>query len=346
MAQEPEQLYKPIIGITLGDFNGIGPEVIFKTLNDSRITKLCTPVIYASIKVIQRWKKLLDLEDFHYQGIKSIDEVNLKKINVVQVWEDDYAVEPGKVTDIAGKCAYLSLKAATEDLQNNKLDGIVTSPINKKNIQNEEFKYAGHTEFFADKFGKNSESLMFLVAEKLKVAVVTGHIPISKVASTITKDLIVSKAKLILNSLKKDFGLGKPKVAILGLNPHAGDNGIIGTEDDEIVSAAIEELKNGGNLVFGPYPADGFFGNGSYDKFDAVLAMYHDQGLIPFKTLSMETGVNYTAGLSVVRTSPDHGTAYDIAGKNKADETSFREALFTNIQILKYKKGLLVVHGL
>jgi 4-hydroxythreonine-4-phosphate dehydrogenase len=342
-----EQIHKPLIGITLGDYNGIGPEVILKSLSDNKILRSCTPIIYGSMKVLTKYRKLLNLEDWMLNPIKSPDQANPKRTNIISCWDDQHLeIEPGKVTQEAGQGAWCALKAAAEDLKNNHIEAVVTGPINKSNIQNEEFKYAGHTEFFADLFSANEgkkESLMFLVSEQLRVGVVTGHIPLEQVKPSLTRDRITSKLLLMIKSLQQDFGIQKPKIAVLGLNPHAGEEGLLGKEELDIITPAMQALKNKGTLLYGPFPADGFFGMGSYKRFDAVLAMYHDQGLIPFKTIAFESGVNFTAGLKVVRTSPDHGTAYNIAGKNQADETSMREAIYTACDIVKKRKDLIVV---
>ena len=327
---------KPRIGITIGDLNGIGPEVIIKVLSDNRLMSLLTPVVYGSTKVLSFYRKLMNLEEFNYSQVKSDNQFYYKKVNVVNCWEDIIEITPGIPTSESGNAAYLSIKKATEDLRANNIDAVVTAPIDKKNIQNEEFEFKGHTEYFTEKFDAK-ESLMLLTSDKVRVGVVTGHIPLKEISSHLTKELIINKSTLLINSLKNDFGISKPKIALLGLNPHAGENGLLGSEETEIIIPAIDELKNKGNLVFGPFPADGFFGTGDYKKYDGVLAMYHDQGLIPFKTLAFDTGVNFTAGLSVVRTSPDHGTAYSIAGKNLADETSFRAALYQAIDIVKIR---------
>lgn len=331
--------HKPLIGITIGDFNGIGPEVILKTINDGEILHLFTPVIYASTLVLQKCRKLCNMaEDVAFVTIKDIADAQPKKINVLECWTEDVAIEPGQVTEIAGKCAFLSLKTCTEHLKNGCIDAMVTAPINKKNIQSADFNFIGHTEYLQSQFSA-SQVLMFMVSENLKIAVVSMHVSIKEVENDITKEKIAAKLQMMLQSLKKDFGILKPKIAVLGLNPHAGDGGIIGKEDIEIIKPLIEEYKNKGDMVFGPYPADGFFAAKSYLQFDAILAMYHDQGLIPFKMLAFEDGVNYTAGLKAIRTSPDHGTAYDIAGKNMANESSFRAAVYTAIDILKKGKG-------
>lgn len=334
--------HKPIIGITLGDFNGVGPEVTLKALSNNTILKMCTPVIYGSVKVLSKYRKLLNLEEWTLHPVKSIDQISPKRTNVLNCWNENLEIQPGKVTAEAGQNAFIALKSAVADLQNKHIDAIVTAPINKFNIQNEEFKFAGHTEYFTQSFGVQ-DSLMLLVSEGLRVGVVTGHIPLGAVKEAITKEKIISKATILLQTLKRDFGIQKPKIALLGLNPHAGEEGLLGNEEQEIITPVIQELKHKGNMVFGPFPADGFFGTMSYKKYDAVLAMYHDQGLIPFKTIAFESGVNYTAGLPIVRTSPDHGTAYNISGKNVASETSMREAIFLAIDIVNMRKEVVAV---
>jgi 4-hydroxythreonine-4-phosphate dehydrogenase len=334
--------HKPIIGITLGDFNGVGPEVTLKALSNNTILKMCTPVIYGSVKVLSKYRKLLNLEEWTLHPVKSIDQISPKRTNVLNCWNENLEIQPGKVTAEAGQNAFIALKSAVADLQNKHIDAIVTAPINKFNIQNEEFKFAGHTEYFTESFGVQ-DSLMLLVSEGLRVGVVTGHIPLGSVKEAITKEKIISKATILLQTLKHDFGIQKPKIALLGLNPHAGEEGLLGNEEQEIITPVIQELKHKGNMVFGPFPADGFFGTMSYKKYDAVLAMYHDQGLIPFKTIAFESGVNYTAGLPIVRTSPDHGTAYSISGKNVASETSMREAIFLAIDIVTMRKEVVAV---
>lgn len=337
-----EQLQKPVIGITLGDYNGIGPEVILKSIADTTIFKIFTPVIYGSMKVLIRYRKLFQMEDGMFHSIKSIDQIHHRKVNVITCWDDaNLEIEPGKVTPEAGQGAYQAIKAATEDLKNGLIDAIVTGPINKHTIQSEHFQYAGHTEYFAEHFG-SGDSLMLLVSDILRVGVVTGHIPLEQVKASLTKDKIVSKLLLMVKSLQQDFGIQKPRIAVLGLNPHAGEEGLLGNEEKDIITPAIQSLKAKGMLIFGPFPADGFFGTASYKKYDAVLGMYHDQGLIPFKTIAFDNGVNFTAGLSAVRTSPDHGTAYSIAGKNQADETSMRTAIFTACDIVKQRRELIV----
>lgn len=326
---------KPIIGITLGDYNGIGPEVILKVLQGNHLNKLCTPVVYGSMRVLNRYKHLLDMKDWQLFGANHINNINPKAANVLTCFPDQSTeVEPGKVTQEAGKAALASLQKAVSDLKEGKLDAIVTAPINKANIQSDEFKFPGHTEYLADAFEAN-EYLMFMVSEDLRVGVATGHIPVTEVSKHLTKELISQKLQQMLSSLSQDFGISKPRIAVLGLNPHAGEGGLLGNEENDVITPAIQEFKNKGQLIFGPFPADGFFGMMQHKKFDAVLAMYHDQGLIPFKMLAFESGVNFTSGLPIVRTSPDHGTAYDIAGKNKADESSMRQAIFTAIDIVK-----------
>ena len=325
------------IGISIGDVNGIGLEVIIKTLSNPAILNYCTPIVYGHTKVASYHRKANNLPDFSFNVINNAEQAQSRKANMINCWEEDVNIELGLVTEAGGKYALLSLERATADLAVGNLDALVTAPINKDNIQSDTFSFPGHTEYLQQKSG-SKDVLMFLIAEGLRVGVVTGHIPLKDVAKSITKEKIVNKINLINESLKKDFWIEKPKIAVLGLNPHASDNGLLGKEEAEMISPAIKELYDRGVMCFGPYPADGFFGNAAYKQFDAVLAMYHDQGLIPFKTLAFHNGVNYTAGLSFVRTSPDHGTGYDIAGKNLADPTSFTEALFAAIHIVKKRR--------
>jgi 4-hydroxythreonine-4-phosphate dehydrogenase len=326
--------FKARLGLTIGDTNGIGPEVIIKTLSDQRILNFCTPVIYASANVLNRVRKALSAEHFNYQQVQSVQAIVPKKVNLITCLDENLEVHLGNPTPESGKASLDSLMAASRDLKAGLLDGIVTAPIDKENIQTEEFKFPGHTEFLTSYFNA-PESLMLLVSGDLRVATITGHMPVKDVSARISFDLIIRKVTILLESLKKDFGILKPRIAILGLNPHAGENGLLGTEELEIIRPAVMHLKEKGHLVFGPYPGDGFFGMQQYKQVDAVVSMYHDQGLIPFKTLAFESGVNFTAGLPVVRTSPDHGTAYDIASKHTASETSFREALFLACDIIK-----------
>lgn len=325
------------VGISIGDVNGIGLEVIIKTLSDSRIYDYCTPIVYGHTKVASFHRRTINVHEFNFQVITDPSQAQYRKPNMINCWEEDVKIELGSVTEAGGKYAFLSLQRATNDLLNGSIDALVTAPINKDNIQSEEFNFPGHTEYLQERDGA-AESLMFLVSDTLRVGVVTGHIPLIKVAESITTGKVLTKLKLMDTSLRRDFWIRKPRIAVLGLNPHAGDNGLIGSEEQQIIAPAIAEARSNDMLAFGPYPADGFFANGSYMQFDAVLAMYHDQGLIPFKQIAFESGVNFTAGLSFVRTSPDHGTAYDIAGKNKASEISFREALFTAIHIVKHRR--------
>lgn len=328
---------KVIVGISQGDINGIGLEVIIKTFLDPQIFDICTPVIFGSNKTASFHRKALNIEDFSFNQIRDVSEANPKRANIINVYEEEVAVELGKQTETGGTYALKSLEAAAYALAQGKVNVLVTAPINKENIQSPDFKFPGHTEYLDEKFG-DGNSLMFLVSDTLRVAVVTGHIPVTQVAQALTAEKILKKIQVLNKSLIQDFEVRKPKIAVLGLNPHAGDNGVIGNEEQNIIIPAITKAKEEGLMVYGPYPADGFFGNSTYKQFDAVLAMYHDQGLIPFKTIAFNAGVNFTAGLPVVRTSPDHGTAYDIAGKNIASEESFRRAIYTAIDIYKVRK--------
>jgi 4-hydroxythreonine-4-phosphate dehydrogenase len=326
--------HKPRIGISIGDLNGIGPEVILKALTDHRIYSLLTPVIYGAAKVITFYKKQLGLEDFNYSQVRNRGQYAPKTINVVNCWEDQFDITPGKASAQSGKASFQALKQACEDLKDGHIDALVTAPIDKHSIHSEEFPFTGHTEFITRFFGA-TDSLMFMVSDALRVGLVTEHVPVKDIAALITKEKLEVKLKLMEHSLKNDFGVSKPRIAVLGLNPHAGDGGLIGNEDEQVIKPVVNDLRNKGKLVYGPYPADGFFASGQYQKFDGILAMYHDQGLVGFKTISFENGINFTAGLSVVRTSPDHGTAYQLAGKNQANENSFREALYKATEILK-----------
>jgi 4-hydroxythreonine-4-phosphate dehydrogenase len=329
---------KPVIGITTGDLNGIGPEVIIKTFSDNRMLDICTPVIFASNKVINFYRKLIAEYPFTFTSTKEIGNLNLKQVNIFNCWDEEVPIQPGAFTEAAGKYAIRSLMVATQCLKDKELDAMVTAPIHKSNTNLPDFPYTGHTPFLKDKFGAK-DVLMLLYSEGLRVALVTEHVPVNKIAELITKEAIQSKINLLKETLVKDFGIDKPRIAILGLNPHAGDDGQIGNEEKLIIKPLIEQAQKQGHLVYGPYSADAFFGRGSYKHFDAVLAMYHDQGLIPFKTLAQDMGVNYTAGLPVIRTSPDHGTAFDIAGKDLADPSSFREAVYQAIDLLKQRKN-------
>ena len=323
------------VGISIGDINGIGCEIILKTFEDSRMLDFCVPVIFASNKIISQQKKDLGI-NIIFHGIHDASKAVEGKINVVNVLKEGLNINYGQVTEKAGMLAIKSLKAAVDALKNNQIDVLVTAPINKSNIQSEDFKFPGHTDFLAQELGGNS--LMFMVTQDLKIGLLTDHVAVKDVADNINSELIKQKVLLIEKSLTMDFGIRRPKIAMLGINPHSGDNGVIGKEDDEVLKPTIDELSKDGHLVFGPYAADSFFGSGSHKNFDAVLAAYHDQGLIPFKTLSFGRGVNFTAGLSHVRTSPDHGTAYEIAGKGSADHNSFKEAVFSAIEIFKNRR--------
>jgi 4-hydroxythreonine-4-phosphate dehydrogenase len=335
MSDQPQPTSKPVVGITLGDYNGIGPEVILKALYGNQLTRHCTPIVYGSMRVLNRYRNLLELKDWQLQGIQQVGQASPKLTNVITCFPDNQTeVEPGKITPEAGQAALACLQRATDDLKAGLLDALVTAPINKHNIQSETFKFPGHTEYFASVF-EVRDSLMFMVSETLRVGVVTGHVPLGRVRAGVNQDSLTRKISQMLDSLKRDFGIVKPKIAVLGLNPHAGEAGLLGQEEKEILGPVMENFKKKGHLLFGPFPTDGFFAAGHYRKFDAVLAMYHDQGLTPFKMIAFDSGVNFTAGLPVVRTSPDHGTAYDIAGKNEADEHSMLAAIFTAIDIAK-----------
>lgn len=330
---------KPIIGITTGDLNGIGLELIIKTFSDNRLLELCSPVVFASNKVINFYRKLVPTEHpFNFASTKDLTKLNPKQVNIFNCWEEEVPLQPGVLTEYGGKYAIRSLMVATQCLKDGQLDAMVTAPIHKSNTQLPDFPYTGHTPFLKDKFGAK-DVLMLLYQGDLRVALVTEHVPLANVASMLTKELLQSKIQMLRESLIKDFGIDKPKIAVLGLNPHAGDGGKIGNEEHTIIKPLLEQLQQQGQLVFGPYSADAFFARHSYQSFDAVLAMYHDQGLVPFKTIAHGEGVNYTAGLPVVRTSPDHGTAFDIAGKNEADPSSFREAVFQCIDLLNQRKS-------
>ena len=328
----------PVIGISVGDMNGIGIELIIKTFSDSRITELCTPVIFASNKVINFYRKLMPEVNINYNNIKEISKANPKQLNILSVWEEDVEITPGQATEIGGKYGVLSLQAAVSALKAKEIDALVTAPLNKNTMQSGDFNFTGHTPYLKDAF-KADEVLMLMVAENMKVALLTEHVAIGDVAKNITKEQIIKKIAILKTSLKKDFGIDRPKIAVLGLNPHAGDGGLVGREEKEIIRPAVQEEKKNDCTVLGPYSADAFFARGSHERFDAVLAMYHDQGLIPFKSLAIGEGTNFTAGLSVIRTSPDHGTAFDIAGKNLADESSFRQAIFTAMDIFETRMG-------
>jgi 4-hydroxythreonine-4-phosphate dehydrogenase len=330
------QQQRPVIGISIGDLNGIGAEVIIKTFSDHRLLELCTPLIFASNKLINFYRKSTPEINFNYQNTKDFSRITPKQINIYNCWEEEVAVLPGQLTDIGGSYAVKSLVAAVEALRDRKIQGLVTAPIHKKNTQSPTFNFTGHTPYLKQAFNV-SDVLMLMVSDSFKVGLVTEHVPVKDIARYITREAIQSKLKILNESLMRDFGIDKPKIAVLGLNPHAGDEGLIGKEDEEIIKPVIKDAKHQ-MMVFGPYSADAFFARNYQSRFDAVLAMYHDQGLIPFKSLSAGEGVNFTAGLPMVRTSPDHGTAFDIAGKNKADASSFLAALYTCMDIIRNRQ--------
>ena len=323
------------LGISIGDLNGVGCEVALKTFEDSRMLDFCTPVFFASNKTISAQKSALGI-DIDFSSIQEVSNAIDGKVNVINVWEEIPNIQFGEATKEAGAFAIKSLRAAVDALKNGDIDVLVTAPINKNNIQTEDFDFPGHTDFLAQEL--EGESLMFMVTDGLKIGLLTDHLAVKDAPAAINPILIRTKVRTIEKSLQIDFGVRRPKVALLGINPHSGDNGTIGKEDDEILRPVIKEMSDAGHLVFGPYAADGFFGSNTYKNFDAILAAYHDQGLIPFKTLSFGKGVNFTAGLSKIRTSPDHGTAYDIAGKGTADHSSFKEAVFTALSIFKNRQ--------
>ncbi|OYU57236.1 MAG: 4-hydroxythreonine-4-phosphate dehydrogenase PdxA [Chitinophagaceae bacterium BSSC1] len=331
------ELQKPVIGFTCGDLNGIGIELIIKTLSDHRILEICTPVVFANNKCINFYKKTMPEVNFSYSSVKELNRLNPKQVNIFNCWEEEVVINPGQLNEIGGKYALESLTQATQALKEGLIHGLVTAPIHKKNIHTEAFPYTGHTPYFKAFFNV-SDVVMFMVAENMRVGLVTEHVTVADVSKHITRENILLKLKIMHNSLQKDFGVDKPKIAVLGLNPHAGDEGLIGAEEETIIKPAIKDAKQS-MLVFGPYSADAFFARGQFEKFDAVLAMYHDQGLIPFKSLAIGEGVNYTAGLPVIRTSPDHGTAFDIAGKDKADANSFIVAVFEAVDIYRSRNG-------
>lgn len=329
MYQKEENI---LLGISIGDMNGIGPEVIIKTFEDLRMMELCTPIVFANAKLISYIKKILNL-NISVHSIDDLSEVQIGKFNVINTWKEGVNLEFGVLNENVGKYAIKSFTEATKALKNGQIHALVTAPINKYNIQSEEFSFPGHTDYLNQEL--EGDSLMFMVSEDLKIGLLTDHLPLSEVSKVITPELIKNKVYTINQSLIQDFNIQRPKIAILGLNPHGGDNGVIGLEEQQVLSPTIKELSEEGVIIYGPYSADAFFGNQQYKAYDAVIACYHDQGLIPFKTLSFGTGINYTAGLQQIRTSPDHGTAYDIAGKGLADEQSFRNAVYLALDIYK-----------
>ncbi len=330
-------LQKPIIGFTCGDLNGIGIELIIKSLSNHEILEICVPVIFASNKCINFYRKSLADINFLYNSTKDFSKLSHKQINIYNCWEEEVVINPGILNEIGGKYALLSLQHAVKALKAGHIQGLVTAPIHKKNIQSEQFKYSGHTPYLKAEFNI-PDVLMLMVAENMRIGLLTEHVPVSEITKHVIKENIISKLNILHKSLQKDFGIDKPRIAVLGLNPHAGDEGLIGNEEETIIKPSIKEAKQN-LLAFGPYSADAFFARGHYQKFDGILAMYHDQGLIPFKSLSIGEGINYTAGLGAVRTSPDHGTAFDIAGKGIADHSSFLAATFEAIDIIRRRSG-------
>lgn len=328
---------KPIIGFTCGDLNGIGVELIIKSLSDNRILEFCTPIVFASNKVINFYRKGIPDINFSFNSIRSFEKVNQKQVNIFNCWDEEVAVAPGELNETGGKYAVISLDVATHALKDGHIHALVTAPLHKKNVHSEQFPFTGHTPFFKAFFAV-PEVLMLMVAGDFRVGLVTEHLPVKDIAISISKELIINKLNILHASLRKDFNIDKPKIAVLALNPHAGDDGLIGMEEEEIIKPAIKDARQHNMLVMGPFPADAFFARGYQNKFDAVLAMYHDQGLIPFKSLAINEGVNFTAGMEQVRTSPDHGTAFDISGRNRADASSFTAAIFVAIDILNKRQ--------
>lgn len=327
---------KIVVGISIGDINGIGSEIILKTFEDSRMLEFCTPVIFASVKLLSFYKKEYGIE-INLHGIDKIEDLIPKKVNVLNVWKEQVEVTFGEENKTGGEYAIKSLKAAVSALKENKIDVLVTAPINKSNIQSESFNFPGHTDYLAQEL--EGESLMLLISEGLRVGLLTDHVAVKDVVKNITRERIDKKINTIYHTLIEDFGIERPKIAVLGINPHTGDNGVIGDEDDTLLRPALDNIRRNGKMVFGPYAADSFFGSGNYKNFDAIIASYHDQGLIPFKTLTFGRGVNFTAGLNRIRTSPDHGTAFDLAGKNEANYESFREAVFNAVSIFETREN-------
>ncbi len=326
-----------IAGISHGDINGIGYEVIIKALSDPGINDFCTPVVYGSPKVAAYHRKALNITNFSFNNIRSVEEAHPRKANMINCLDDNTRVELGKSTSHGGEAALISLESAVNDLLSGKIDVLVTAPIDKHNVQSENFNFSGHTEYLKSRAGTD-DVLMFMIGETMRIGIATGHVPLSEVPGLITVELLMRKLRLMEQSLTKDFGIRKPRIAVLGLNPHAGDNSLLGKEEEEIINPAVQQAKKEGILAFGPFPCDGFFGAGSFAKFDGILAMYHDQGLTPFKVMSFDTGVNFTAGLPFVRTSPVHGTAFQIAGKGEASENSFRQAIYLAYEIIKNRQ--------
>jgi 4-hydroxythreonine-4-phosphate dehydrogenase len=332
-----EEIKRLRIGITHGDFNGIGYEVIIKTLADAQILELFIPIIYGSAKVASYYRKALNIMDFSFFPIRRAEHADPKRINLLNIFDREVRIEFGKSSEVAGQLSLLALEQAVNDLKNGHIDALVTAPVNKKNIQSPGFHFPGHTEYLASKL--NSEDfMMMMVYENIRVGFITGHIPLKDISGYLSRELVLKKLRVFHQSLIKDFGIRKPRIALLGMNPHAGDNNLLGNEEEDIFMPAIHDALEENILVVGPYPADGFFGTSTYTHFDGIMAVYHDQGLIPFKILAFEKGVNYTAGLAFIRTSPAHGTAYEIAGKNEASPDSFRQAIYLAIDLFKKRK--------
>ncbi|HZW64749.1 MAG TPA: 4-hydroxythreonine-4-phosphate dehydrogenase PdxA [Hanamia sp.] len=335
---------KPVIGFSTGDLNGIGIELIIKTLSDNRMLEFLTPVIFASNKVINFYRKSIPEINFNFASVKDFNKLNPKQINIYNCWEEEVGISPGELNETGGKYAIKSLKASTDALKNGIIDALVTAPIHKKNVHSTDFPYTGHTPFFKD-FFQQQDVVMILAAGNFRVGLVTEHVALKDVAALITKEGILSKINILHASLRRDFNIEKPKIGVLALNPHAGDEGLIGSEEMEIIRPAVLEAKHYNMIVSGPFSADAFFARNYQNKFDAVLAMYHDQGLIPLKSLAFGEGINFTAGLPYVRTSPDHGTAFDIAGKNKADCSSFTAATFAALDFIKNRSYFDEIHS-
>ncbi|AMA48035.1 MULTISPECIES: 4-hydroxythreonine-4-phosphate dehydrogenase PdxA [Flavobacterium] len=329
MTKKPENI---MVGISIGDLNGIGSEVVLKSFEDTRMLELCTPIIFANVKIISYLKKQLNL-NVNLHGIDKIDQALVGRVNVLNVWREGVNLEWGVENQNVGKYAVKSFVEATQSLKDGKIDVLVTAPISKVNIQSEDFSFPGHTDYLDQEL--EGDALMLMIQDSLRIGLLTDHVPINKVASHLTEDLIFKKIKTINHSLIQDFQINRPKIAVLGLNPHSGDHGVIGQEEEKVLKPTLKKLFEEGIMVFGPFSADGFFGSAQYEKYDAVVATYHDQGLIPFKTLSFGKGVNYTAGLNKIRTSPDHGTGFDIAGKGIANQVSFTEAIYTALDVFK-----------
>jgi 4-hydroxythreonine-4-phosphate dehydrogenase len=326
-----------IVGISHGDINGVGYEIIIKTLANPMINDICTPIVYGSPKVAAYHRKALNIANFSFNNIKTPSEANSRKANIISCIDDDIRVELGKPTTESGEAAIVSLERAVNDLKNGKIDALVTAPIDKRNVQSEKFRFSGHTEYLMHK-AEAKEVLMFMISDSMRIGFVTGHVPLKKVSEQLSIDVIMSKLRIMNNSLIKDFAIRKPKIAVLGLNPHAGDNSLLGNEEADFIIPALKKANDEGILTFGPFAADGFFGAGMFKRYDAILSMYHDQGLTPFKALSFDTGINFTAGLPFIRTSPTHGTAFNISGKGEASENSFRQAMYLACDIFRNRQ--------